>query len=269
MDIVISHETTYRYDRPVNYSIQTLRLTPCISSGQSVLRWNIVGGGRSPASSGEDGFGNLVHTLTTVGDHSHVTIRASGEVRTQDTNGVLSGAIERFRPLFYLRPTGLTEADEAIHGLARQAKRGADGDLDLGHRLMGLVRDAVDYETGATDAAHTAAEAIAAGAGVCQDHAHVFIACARALEVPARYVSGYLWSEGCAGPFDAGHAWAELFVDDLGWVGFDVANRICPTDAHVRVAVGRDYLDAAPVRGLRSGSADEQMRVQVQVSAAQ
>ena len=182
---------------------------------------------------------------------------------------MLSGAIERFRPLFYLRPTSLTEANEAIHGLARQAKRSADGDLDLGHRLMGLVRDAVDYETGATDAAHTAAEAIAAGAGVCQDHAHVFIACARALEVPARYVSGYLWSEGSAGPFDAGHAWAELFVDDLGWVGFDVANRICPTDAHVRVAVGRDYLDAAPVRGLRSGSADEQMQVQVQVSAAQ
>ena len=113
------------------------------------------------------------------------------------------------------------------------------------------VRGAVVYTLKSSDVATTAEAALTAGRGVCQDQAHVFIAAARALGIPARYVSGYLLIDGREEQ-EAGHGWAEGFVDGLGWIGFDVANAICPDDRYVRVASGRDYLDAAPVKGLTS-----------------
>jgi transglutaminase-like putative cysteine protease len=129
---------------------------------------------------------------------------------------------------------------------------------------MLAIRERVDYVVGVTSSATTAAEALAQGRGVCQDHAQVFAAAARCLGHPARYVSGYLWTE--AGTSDANHAWAEAHVDGLGWVGFDPAN---PTEAYVRVAIGLDYLEAAPVRGVRRGVAEETLDVAVDVRHAQ
>jgi transglutaminase-like putative cysteine protease len=131
---------------------------------------------------------------------------------------------------------------------------------------MGGVRDAIDYRIGETHAETTAAEALAHGFGVCQDHAHVFISAARHAGMPARYVSGYLWDPRDT-EYEASHAWAEAYIDGLGWVGFDVANRICPTDAHIRVACGLDYLEAAPARGLRRGGGEETLEVRLRVDA--
>jgi transglutaminase-like putative cysteine protease len=130
---------------------------------------------------------------------------------------------------------------------------------------MNRVRDRLDYRPGATDATTTATAALAQGYGVCQDHSHVFIAAARFLGIPARYVSGYLWTGVDDRPYDASHAWTEAHVPGLGWVGFDAANRICPTENYVRVAVGLDYDAAAPVRGLRRGPAEESLDVEVHV----
>jgi transglutaminase-like putative cysteine protease len=121
---------------------------------------------------------------------------------------------------------------------------------------------------GATTVMTTAAEALAKGSGVCQDHAHVFIAVARLLGLPARYVSGYLW-QGGSETASASHAWAEAHVPDFGWLGFDPANNICPTEKYVRVAIGLDYGEAAPVRGIRRGAADEVLTVAVDVQPAQ
>ena len=129
---------------------------------------------------------------------------------------------------------------------------------------MAAVRAAVIWEPGRTHVGSTAEEAVQAGHGVCQDHAHVFVACARAMGVPARYVSGYLAMEERTEQ-QAMHAWAEAFVPDLGWVGFDPPNGVCPDLSHVRVATGLDYRDAAPVSGLRFGAGGEELTVSVAV----
>ncbi len=128
---------------------------------------------------------------------------------------------------------------------------------------------AVDYQKGTTDVASTAAEALQAGQGVCQDQAHVFTAAARHLGVATRYVSGYVHVAGEAADETASHAWAESWVDGVGWIAFDITNEICPADAHVRLAVGPDYTYCAPVRGMRRGGGDEHMDVQVSVAAVQ
>jgi len=133
------------------------------------------------------------------------------------------------------------------------------------HNLASAVRDAMDYQIGVTDVQTAAADALERGAGVCQDHAHVFIATARLLGIPARYVGGYLWTGPESRDYDASHAWAEAYVPDRGWVGFDPANRICPTASYIRASVGLDYWSAAPVRGVRKGTSTETMAVKVTV----
>jgi transglutaminase-like putative cysteine protease len=132
------------------------------------------------------------------------------------------------------------------------------------HELAGAVHAAIRYETGRSDVGWSAEEALAAGHGVCQDHTHAFLACARYLDIPARYVSGYLMMNDRVEQ-SATHAWAEAHLPDLGWVGFDVSNGISPDTRYVRVATGLDYGDAAPVSGTRYGSGGERLSVVVQV----
>ena len=268
MRIQIRQQTSYRYDMPANYSMQVLRVRPLDNDGQKVLSWALSAPHFANVREARDAYANVVQTLYISRLHSEITLTITGEVETMDTGGVVSGAAEPFPPLFFLRQTDLTAPDDAIRALAEAAAAASDGSaLDLAHRLMSAVRDAVDYRIGETHAETTAAQALAQGNGVCQDHAHVFISAARYSGLPARYVSGYLWDEGDA-EYEASHAWAEAYIDGLGWVGFDVANRICPTDAHVRVACGLDYLEAAPVRGLRRGGGEETMEVRLKVDGA-
>jgi transglutaminase-like putative cysteine protease len=196
-------------------------------------------------------------------------VLVEGEVETRDTNGVVLGAVERFPPSLYLRATALTEPDEAIAGLAAsvRADAGAD-DLNLLHQLLERLHRDVQFDTDPTHAATTAAEAYALKRGVCQDLTHIFLAAARSAGVPARYVSGYFRRNDGVTDQDAGHAWAEAFVPRLGWVAFDPANGICTTDAHIRVAIGLDYLGAAPVRGTRYGGMDENLSVLIRIVQA-
>lgn len=267
MRIRISQQTCYRYAGPANYSMQVLRVRPRDNGGQKVLFWSLTVPHFANVTQGEDAFGNPLDTLYVSRLHSEISLLISAEVETVDTGGILLGVEEPFAPVFFLRKTALTAPDEAIGALAASAAAASDGSaLDLAHRLMEKVRDAIDYRIGETHTETTAAEALAHGYGVCQDHAHVFIAAARHAGLPARYVSGYLW-EPRDTEYEASHAWAEAYIEGLGWVGFDVANRICPTDAHVRVACGLDYLEAAPARGLRRGGGEETMEVRLRVDA--
>jgi transglutaminase-like putative cysteine protease len=164
-------------------------------------------------------------------------------------------------PLFYLRPTRLTAIDPAIVDMARSC---AGHGFDRLVALMETVRQHLDYRSGMTQSSTTAAEALRLGAGVCQDHAHLFIAGARALGIPARYVGGYLWT-GSDGEDQASHAWAEAYLQDFGWVGFDPANRTRPNESYVRASIGLDYWSAAPVRGVRRGEGEESLAVNVRV----
>src|SRR5204863_9470735 len=147
------------------------------------------------------------------------------------------------------------------------ADNGSDP-LGLLHRILERLSEKIVYDTDPTHVATTAAEAFALGRGVCQDLAHISIAAARRLGIPARYVGGYFHRCDGMNEQEAGHAWAEAYVRELGWVGFDPANTICATDAHVRVAVGLDYLGAAPLRGTRYGGTEELLSVNVRVQQA-
>jgi transglutaminase-like putative cysteine protease len=263
MRLTVTHRTVYRYTEPIRYAIQTLRLEPRPYEGLTVLNWRVAGDGARPLPRFIDGLGNVVHCQTIDRPHREAAIAVVGEVETRRDDGVVLGTVEPLPPLFFLRETPLTAPDSAIAALANDAT-GRDR-IERLHALMNRVRDRIDYRPGETDSTTTAAAALAQGYGVCQDHAHVFVAAARLMDIPARYVSGYLWTGSDDLPFDASHAWAEAFVPELGWVGFDAANGVCPTENYIRVAIGLDYSAAAPVRGLRRGPAEESLSVEVHV----
>jgi transglutaminase-like putative cysteine protease len=222
-----------------------------------VHAWRVTRNGRRDLPSLVDGLGNVVHCHTIREPHTAYTIVATGEVETADTNGIVRGAPEPLPPIFFLRTTPLTAGDPAIESFAAEAVRGSSV-ADRLFTLMHVVRDRLDYRTGSTDVETTAAEALARGAGVCQDHAHLFIATARCMGIPARYVSGYLWTGLDLHESEASHAWVEAFVPEIGWMSFDPSNRTCPSG-------GLDYWSAAPVRGIRQGDAPEGLEVAVQV----
>lgn len=268
MRLRVSHHTAYHYDRPVNYAIQTLRLTPQPYDGLSVLRWSVTGETRRPLASFIDGFGNLVHCHTVNHLHSSAAVFVDGEVDTRDTRGVVTGTVEPLPPLFFLRRTALTRPEPDIVAFANDSARGATP-MDRLMSLMEAVRTRVAYRSGVTSSQTTAAEALALGAGVCQDHAHIMIAACRSLGIPARYVGGYVWPGPDSGNEQASHAWAEAYLPDTGWVGFDASNGVWASEDHIRTAVGLDYWEAAPVRGLRRGDAGESLSVEVQVTRAQ
>lgn len=267
MRLHVRHQTAYSYDSPIAAAIQTLRLTPRNFDGFRVVQWRVWSDRRRTLPLFVDGYGNPTHCHAVNYPHADATIFVEGEVETSATHGVVRGAPEPLPPLFFLRATPLTAPAPGLEALARQvAPQGSV--LKQLHALLHLVRDKVDYLHGATDVATTADEALAAGAGVCQDHAHIFIAAARLLGIPARYIGGYLWTGLEARDYQASHAWAEAFVHDLGWIGFDPSNRICPTEAYIRTSVGLDYRSAAPVRGVRRGVGAETLSVAVNVSQA-
>jgi transglutaminase-like putative cysteine protease len=160
----------------------------------------------------------------------------------------------------FKRETAKTAPDDAIRELTADLK--APDAIDRLHELMAVVGERVKYVVGATNASTSAAEALKAGRGVCQDHAHLFISAARLMGVPARYVSGYFVTESAS---EAQHAWAEAFIEGLGWLGFDPANQVCPTERYVRLASGLDAASAAPITGNRRGGLDEVLDVFVEV----
>jgi transglutaminase-like putative cysteine protease len=263
MRLHIVHDTTYRYGRAAYLVIQALRMWPAATTGQVVRDWRVEVDGRRLEPTCLDGFGNPVATHTIDRDVEAVRLSVRGDVETENLHGVHGTGDDTLPPMFYLSPTLLTAGTPAIEELAHLVS-GEGNDIERLHRLSNGVRDKVDYLPHQTDAESTAAEAFAAGAGVCQDHAHVLIVGARALGYPARYVSGYLFPVGEEAA--ASHAWAEIFVNDLGWVGFDAANRQSPDERYVRIACGRDYRDAAPVRGVRLGGIAETLEVDVSIA---
>jgi transglutaminase-like putative cysteine protease len=269
MRIRISHQTVYRYEPAATGVIQTLRLTPRNHDGQYVLDWRIDVSEDCRLDHHEDAFGNLTHTFTAEGPFDQLTVRVDGEVDTQDTNGIVRGAIERFPPSLFLRGTVLTNADPAIEDFAQDVHAAAGGQtLKFLHLLLERLHDDIVYDIDPAHSAATAAEAFGLRRGVCQDLAHMFIAAARQAGVPARYVGGYFHRDDGVIEQEAGHAWAEAFVSDIGWIGFDPANGMCPTDAYIRVAAGLDYLGAAPVRGTRRGGGTEGLAVTILVEQA-
>ena len=262
MQLAIRHETVYQYSVPQAYSIQQLHVTPRLESQQSVQSWQVDTPG--PCHAYVDAYGNLSHTLTLNHPHQSVSIVAHGVVTTTDLAGARIMDTGALSPLIFTVPTRLTAPSGAILEFAA-GLAAAPSTANL-MALAERIADAVAYRSGATDVFTSASDALALGAGVCQDHAHLFLACCHERGVPARYVSGYI--DPGSSDHAASHAWVDAWAEDAGysgWVSIDVTHARLMTDAYCRLAIGRDYDSAAPVRGMRRGGGQESMQVQAHI----
>ena len=265
MRLRIAHSMVCRYDPPATGAIQVVRLTPRNHEGQYVVSWRIDVHPDVRLAAHEDAFGNITHVFNADGPLSGLRVDVDGQVETQNGDGVVRGTVERFPPSLYLRDTALTRPDEAICHFVDEIGSAGDGRaLAQLHALLASVHAAVACEQGPARPAGAAAQAFARKAGAAADLAHVFIGAAHSLGIPARFVSGYFRADA-TGVEQSEHAWAEAYVADLGWVGFDPTSGFCPTDAYVRIAVGLDALSAAPLRGARYGVGGETLEVAITV----
>ena len=267
----IRHETHYRYSTPARYSIQMMRLFPRTDGGQHIRNWRIDAPGRRWRQ--VDAFGNAVDAISIVEPHDRIVVVALGQVESTEERGLLLPEDSSVPPLAFALATPMTAPNEALSEMGRTCLAG-DGARAPGRagfeRLMDQVHRGMAYVKGSTDVHANAAESWALGAGVCQDLAHVFLAACRARAVPARYVSGYVLDPERE---SASHAWVEVWVADAqrgagAWLGLDLAHNRLSGPELCRLAVGRDYMDAAPIRGARLGGAAEEMTVKVSVAAA-
>jgi len=281
MRLAVRHVTRYAYDPRALRVALRLRLWPSDFDGQKPGAWRVSVNGEEVSPLTTDAWGEPLGLWHGHDPQDGVEIVAEGEVETADSAGIVAGLSHCRAHGVYLRETELTEPDEALREFAEEVKAaaeeraGPDQPLAALHALNHAVREAVEYRAGVTDAETTAARALALGAGVCQDHAHVFLAVARLMGSPARYVAGYLLASGeedeaSGGDLHETHAWVEAHVPGLGWVGFDPSNRVCPTERYVRLASGLDARDAAPIRGSVSGQTEESLETaEVSIAPAQ
>ncbi len=260
MKLSVDHVTQYRYDSPVRAATQYLRLVPQDSARQRVIEWALDTPGTLTATT--DGYGNILNVLTLSEPVLEIVLRARGIVETRP--GPDEG-LDRvpLSPLVFTRIGPLTRADAAIAEFAEPFRRRSASVTGLGELALAILKR-MPYDTNDTHVATPAIDAFAGGSGVCQDHVHVFLACCRHLGVPARYVSGYVYSAGHAEANTASHAWAEAWVLDR-WRSFDISNRSPAGEDHIKLAIGMDYLDACPVRGTRSGGGEEALSVTARV----
>jgi len=260
----IRHVTRYEFSHPVYYGLQRLRLTPKPTHGQHLLDWRMDFDGATFEADYDDHHHNHTTLISVTPGTQALTVTCSGTVETSDNAGIIGHHAGHVPLWLFARPTKLTRPGPRLRALVAGLEGDRGNRLELLHALSRAARDSVRYEVGVTDAGTTAEGALEAGHGVCQDHAHIFIGAGRLLDIPTRYVSGYLKIEGRVEQ-EAGHAWAEAHVDGLGWVGFDVSNGISPDERYVRVASGFDYADAAPISGLSLGKGHSELQVQLAV----
>jgi transglutaminase-like putative cysteine protease len=264
MRLRISHTTHYQFSNPVKHGLQRLRLTPKCTQGQTVLDWSMHLDGATCEVEYDDHNRNRTTLVSVQPGATSIVVECRGLVETSDSVGVV-GPHSGHMPMWaFLEQSALTRPGPRMRSIVAAAYAPRDTVLALLHRLSAKVLAQVSYATGQTQVHTTAEEAAELGMGVCQDHAHIFIGAARALGVPARYVSGYLMMNDRIDQ-EAGHAWAEAHVDGLGWVGFDVSNGISPDERYVRVATGRDYREAAPVTGMSYGAGESLLKVALAV----
>ena len=268
MKLEIVHSTRYRYSAPIAETVMEVRLRPMDGNGQHCLDFKLELSHGVKAREYMDGFGNNVHYFNLVRPHAGLTVVSRSMVETgldpdEEAGEELVQDFLRFR-------SPVKEVD----GVRELARRHAITDPDspdavesaLDELTMTISRE-FTYDQSVTNVYSVVDDVLMLKAGVCQDFAHLFIAVARAMGVPARYVSGYIhlpkWGQSARA---ASHAWAEAWVRGRGWIGFDATHPVRTTPHHVRLAVGRDYTDAAPTRGVYVGSANSTMTISVKTN---
>lgn len=263
MKLHIVHRTCYRYAGSATYSIQILKLTPRRDPSQRALSWRLGTPGRRVEQ--VDAFGNTMHVLTLEGPHTEVVVHAEGLIETDESCADTQPIDGPLSPLVYATTTQLTRCNGDIIGMAARAFRGEPATRESVMNLLAEVSKAVRYRAGSTLVSDSAIDVITRGEGVCQDQTHVAIAACRAAGLAARYVSGYLHTNDDSQA--SSHAWMDVWLPgENRWFSCDVTHQRV-ADGHLcRLAVGRDYLDAAPVRGMRRGGGREELEVQVTIA---
>ena len=263
MKLEIVHSTRYRYSRPIAETVMEVRLRPMDGNGQRCDDFKLELSHGIMARTYIDGFGNHVHYFNLVRPHAGMSVVSRSMVETglgpDDEPG--EELVQDF-----LRFRSPVKDVEGIRELAaRHAITDAASPTAVEHALDALtttISSEFTYDRTVTNVYSAVDDVLALRAGVCQDFAHLFLAVARAIGVPARYVSGYIHSPG-ERESTASHAWAEAWVPGRGWIGFDATHPVRTTPHHVRLAVGRDYTDVAPTRGVYIGSATSTMSISV------
>jgi len=264
MKLEIVHSTHYRYSGPIAESVMEVRLRPMDGAGQRCSDFALeLSSGIKPRTY-MDGYGNNVHYFNLVKPHSRLSITSRSIVETglaqeTDVGEELVQDFLRFRNPAMDVPGVRALARE--HAIADPSSAEAI-EQALDELTLAINRDFA-YDRSVTNVYSSVEEVLDLRAGVCQDFAHLFIAVARAMGVPARYVSGYIHFAGERGATTASHAWGEAWVPGKGWIGYDATRPVRTSEHHVRLAVGRDYSDAAPTRGIYVGSATGSMKVSV------
>ncbi|HEU0221778.1 MAG TPA: transglutaminase family protein [Paracoccaceae bacterium] len=266
MRLSVSHRTIHSYTPEADRAALRLKLFPQRHAGQAVLDWRVSVNGCEVRPLVEDAFGNAVGLWQGFTPEAEIAVLAEGMVETTDTAGVVRDLGVRPPEGVFLRATPLTQAGEAVVALA-EALGEADPLARL-HALSGEVAEAVAHRSTATDPGLTAEQALERGAGSCKDLAHVFIAAARHLGLPARHVVGYVLSEDDEEPVRGICAWAEAVVPGLGWVGFDLVAGLCPTERYVRLGCGLDARDAAPIHANVMGMPEVTREAEVRIAQA-
>ncbi len=263
----INHQTVFDYETMPQSVVQRLHLTPLNNTQQNVIDWDIEVNGGTIVLKTADYHGNKVHLCNQHSSLQNFQIICRGQVNVIDTNGIVGEHDNEIPLAMFKNATSLTLPGPRLRQLGKDMNKltKSDNELNVLHTLSARLADAIKYTKGKTDTSTTAEMAMEIGAGVCQDHAHAFIAVARYLGLSARYVSGYLLIRDKKIQ-TASHAWAEVFTNGLGWVGFDISNGISPDDRYVKLASGFDYADVAPLSGVRFGSGEEKIATQIMIS---
>jgi transglutaminase-like putative cysteine protease len=278
MKLHIEHETIFTYDAPVREAVGEARLRPRDEAGQRVLDFRLALDPPAPVDELRDRFGNSVHCYSVLPPHRRLVVTASSLVDTSDDPLVATASLTLLHQHDFTSASPYIPLTDELLAFAR-ANGSAAGDAaaDPAGRAQATARALAHaiyttcaYEPGSTDISTTADLALAGRRGVCQDFAHLLIALCRGLGLPARYVSGYLADpDQPPGAVLASHAWAEVFLPDRGWLGLDPTHDCATGPRYTRVATGRDYADAAPVRGVFQGGAQEQLKVRVRIRAVE
>ena len=262
----ITHQTTFEFDELQGAVVQRFHLTPVSGIGQVVREWHLDVDVGSIELETIDFHANHIHLCRLDTQTKSLTITCRGIVVVEDLNGIAGPHLGHIPLPMFCQPTRLSAMGPRLQDLSRKIDdwryEEMISDPALMHHLSACVQDSISYEKGVTDVKTTAEQAMGRGAGVCQDHVHAFMSVARSMGFPSRYASGYLMMEDT--PIQqASHAWAEVYLSDLGWVGFDISNGISPDHRYIKLATGFDYADVTPVSGVRFGDGGEQVSTSI------
>lgn len=272
MVLRIQHETRLTYSQPVTETVFEVRMAPLSDDDQTTLGYRLQISPQTPVTAYRDGFGNRVELFNIATPYQELTVRATSYVRTHRRPGAdrLAGLIwepGRTLPievLDYLRPSGLVDHSPALDAFIASLPPRPDLLVDMIRLLKQAVTARLYYQKSVTTATTRLSEALALGCGVCQDYTHLFLGSCRSLGLPARYVSGYIHQPGEVET----HAWCQVWCEPVGWIDVDPTHGLFVGDDHVATAVGRDYDDVTPNRGVWKGRAQETIAVQVSVEEA-